>query len=141
MKTGVLEVIGEVELKLSAAINAALAANDRLKYFFSLLQMAAAHGDHPEQPTSSLRRERLACGIKDSSLDELVDAARRDGECYKLPGWAKIREQITQDLRVMAVPVGDRFVSRLNHLLATMPHAQDDRLSGEAIGRITRVAR
>ena len=50
MKTGVLEVIGEAELERSAAISAALAANDRLKYFFSLLQMAAAMRIIPISP-------------------------------------------------------------------------------------------
>ena len=35
----------------------------------------------------------------------------------------------------------DRFVSRLEHLLATVPQTQEDRLSGEAIAKITSAAR
>ena len=141
MKTGVLEAIGETELERSAAVSAALAANDRLKYLFSLLQIAAAHADHPDQPANALRRERLACGIKDSSFDEMVAAARRDGECYKLPGWAKLREQITQDMREITAPTGDRFASRLDRLLAALPQPQDDLLRGDAIANITRAGR
>jgi len=37
MKTQILAAIGETELQPAAALNAALAANDRLKYAFSLL--------------------------------------------------------------------------------------------------------
>ena len=49
MKTQILAAIGERELQPAARLNAALAANDRLKYAFSLLQMALAHAEHPEQ--------------------------------------------------------------------------------------------
>ena len=43
MKTQILDAIGESELQPAMRLNAALAANDRLKYAFSLLQMALAH--------------------------------------------------------------------------------------------------
>ena len=43
MKTQILAAIGEKELQPAACLNAALAANDRVKYAFSLLQMALAH--------------------------------------------------------------------------------------------------
>ncbi|HYM91434.1 MAG TPA: hypothetical protein VEW91_07370 [bacterium] len=71
-------------------MNAALAANDRLKYSFSILQMALAHADHPEQPASTLRRERLAAGIDDPRLDDTVATAQRDGDRYRAPGSAKV---------------------------------------------------
>src|ERR1700680_2723400 len=63
MKSQVLEAIGETDLKHPIQVNAALAANDRLKYYFSLLQMAIAHAEPPQQQSSTLRRERLSCGI------------------------------------------------------------------------------
>jgi hypothetical protein len=37
MKTTVLDAIGETALNLPAQIHAALMANDRIKYYFSLL--------------------------------------------------------------------------------------------------------
>ncbi len=139
MKTQVLDVIGETELKRSAAVNAALEANDRLKYCFSLLQMAAARADRPDQPAITLRRERLNCGIDDLSFDEMVGAATRDGECYKLAGWAKLRDRITQDVRVMAAPVAAQFSSRADGLLAALP--QDEILGVGAIATITSAQR
>jgi len=141
MKTQVLEAIGETELKHSAEIAEALAANDRLKYYFSLLQMAMSHADRPDQPASTLRQERLACGVEDPALDGFVAAARRAGECYRMPGWAILRGQITRDMGVMAAPVGDAFAARLDQLLAALPLPQDELISGKAIHDITRAGR
>ena len=82
MKTQILAAIGEKELQPAACLNAALAANDRLKYAFSLLQMAVAHAEHPEQPAVALKRERIACSIDDPDLDTVVAGARMmDNSC------------------------------------------------------------
>jgi len=154
MKAQILEAIGETGFERSAHLNAALAANDRLKYYFSLLQMAIAHADHPEQPASSLRQERLACGVNDSGLDDIATATRRQGECYHVPGCAKILQQIAQDLRAMATPVLEAspgafpgaipgacpsaIKDRLETLLSELPEAQDDQIGADAVSRITR---
>ena len=71
MKTQILAAIGEKELQPAACLNAALAANDRVKYAFSLLQMALAHAEQPEQPVTNLKRERIACGIDEPDLTPL----------------------------------------------------------------------
>src|SRR5262249_3156997 len=42
MKTPVLDAIGEANLNRPAQIQAALAANNHIKYYFSMLQMAVA---------------------------------------------------------------------------------------------------
>jgi uncharacterized protein Yka (UPF0111/DUF47 family) len=142
MKAQILEAIGETGFERSAQLNAALAANDRLKYCFSLLQMAVAHADHPEQSAASLRHERLACGIDDSGLDEVVTTARREGECYHVPACGKILQRITQDLRTMATPVLDAspgaFEKRLEALLSALPEGQDDEIAAHVVSAITR---
>ncbi len=105
MKAQILAAIGESELRRASQVNSALAANDRIKYYFSLLQMAMARADHPEQSSENLRRERLSCGVGELTLDDFVNAARRDEHGYKMPGCAKVLQSITQDLRVMATPL------------------------------------
>ena len=40
MKSRVLEALGMTELRRASGLSDALAANDRVKYYFSLLQMA-----------------------------------------------------------------------------------------------------
>ena len=105
MKTQILAAIGENELQPAACLNAALAANDRVKYAFSLLQMASDHAEHPEQPAATLKRERIACGIDDPDLDTCVAAARMVGKSCRVPGAARILARIADDMRLMAAPV------------------------------------
>ena len=142
MKTEVLAVIGEEGLSRPAAVNAALAANDRIKFALTLLQMAAAHADQPEQPVASLQHERIACGINDPSMDNLAEAAHRIGSRYHIPGVARLLERIGADLREMAAPVvvagGAAFAARLEVLLSTVPDATNDMLDATAIAALTR---
>ncbi len=107
MKAEVLAAIGEDQLRRPAAVNAALAANDRVKFAFTLLQAALAHADHPEQPAESLKRERIACGIDDLDLDGLIAATRRQGTRYLMPGVPRLLARIAADMRVMAAPLLD----------------------------------
>jgi hypothetical protein len=48
MKKNILKELGEDELLLPELVNAALAANDRIKYYFTLLQAARSSALHPD---------------------------------------------------------------------------------------------
>jgi hypothetical protein len=137
MKTQILDAIGESELQPAMRLNAALAANDRLKYAFSLLQMALAHAEHPEQSAPTLKRERIACGIDDSDLDGAVAGARMVGAACSAPGAARILARIADDMRIMAAPAlaakPDEFAGRLGKLLAALPKGEDDLLDPAAV--------
>jgi uncharacterized protein Yka (UPF0111/DUF47 family) len=140
-----LEALGEAGLARPAAVNAALAANDRIKYALALLQLAAAHADEPDRPIADLKHERIACGIADRTLDTVTEAARREGGRYRIPGLARLLERIAADLRRMAAPVikagaGD-FAGRLEALLAAMPDASDDMLDAAALPVLTRAGK
>ena len=144
MKTEVLAAIGEEDgLRRPAAVNAALAANDRVKFAFTLLQAALAHADHPEQPADSLKRERIACGIDDLELDGMVAATRRQGARYIVPGVPKLLAHIAADMRVMAAPVlaaGRAGVAdAARRAAAAMPAAEDDMLDAGAVAAMTRL--
>ncbi len=75
MKTQILETLGEDGLGLPSQIETGLAANDRLKYYFSLLQVSRSHAENPDQASPSLRQERIVAGIANSALDQTVAAA------------------------------------------------------------------
>jgi hypothetical protein len=132
MKTQILAAIGEMELQPAASLNAALAANDRIKYVFSLLQMALAHAEHPEQTATTLKRERIECGIDDPDLDTVVANARMSGQSCRVPGAAKILTRVADDMRAMAAPALsaklDGLSARLDGLLAALPAAVNDLL-------------
>jgi len=143
MKTQILAAIGEKELQPAACLNAALAANDRLKYAFSLLQMAADHAEHPEQPAASLRRERIACGIDEPDFDTVVARARMMGKSCRVPGAARIVARIADDLRLMASPVlatkPDGLAARFDELLGALPKVADDLLDPDAVSAMTQI--
>ncbi|KPF71349.1 hypothetical protein IP69_06535 [Bosea sp. AAP35] len=141
MKSEILAAIGERELQPAAQLNAALAANDRVKYIFSLLQLASAHARDPDQPFSTLRRERTACGIDDPDLDLVIGQARTKGKSCHVAGAAKIVARIADEMRLMAAPVlagkPDGLATRLDALLKALPSGRDDLLDPEAISAMT----
>ncbi len=145
MKSRILEAMGVTELQRASGLSDALAANDRVKYLFSLLQMAVGHADHPDQPAASLKRERLAAGIDDVSLDTMVEAAQLRTGQYQLPGAAKVMTRIAQEMRVMAAPViaagKPGYAGRLKLLLDTMPAATNDGVTAADIAAITQAER
>jgi uncharacterized protein Yka (UPF0111/DUF47 family) len=137
MKSQILAAIGESELQPAARLNAALAANDRLKYYFSLLQMALTHAEHPDEKGPTLKRERIACGVYDPDLDGVTTAARMSGQGCSAPGAARILQRIADDMRVMAAPAlaakPDEFAGRFERLLAALPKAEDDLIDPAAV--------
>lgn len=132
MKTQILAAIGETGLQTAASLNAGLAANDRVKYAFSLLQMAIDHAEHPKQPAASLKQERITCGIDDPNLDTVVAEARMIEKSCRVPGATGIFARIADDMGLMAAPVlaahADGFAVRLDDLLRSMPETKDDLL-------------
>jgi hypothetical protein len=142
MKTQILAAIGETALQPAARLNAALAANDRLKYAFSLLQLALTYAEHPDQPAATLKRERIACGIDDPDLDTVVAGARMVGKSCRVAGAGRIFARIADDMRLMAAPVlatnPDGFAARLDGLLTALPSAADGLLNPEAVSAMMR---
>jgi uncharacterized protein Yka (UPF0111/DUF47 family) len=141
MKSGVLDAIGEADLRRAADVNAALAANDRAKFLFSLLQMAVSRAAHPDQPAPDLRRERLACGIDDASLDGAVTGARAQGALVMIPQARGVLTRLAREVQVMVAPVeAGGFGQRLAALLAALPAAEDDLVDPARIAAMTRAA-
>jgi uncharacterized protein Yka (UPF0111/DUF47 family) len=146
MKTEILAALGEDGLQQASALNAGLAANDRVKYSFSLLQLAIEHACHPEQPAATLKRERLAAGIDDVDLDAVIAGARMVGRECRIPGTVGILERIDGDMRLAAAPVlaalppvPDRsgLRDRLDTLLSARPGVKEDRVDPDAIAAMT----
>lgn len=147
MKTRILDALGEDGLGHASALNAGLAANDRVKYAFSLLQCAVDHARHPDRPAAGLKRERLAAGIDDPDLDATVSGARLIGRECRIPGGARLLKRIDDDMRLMAAPVlaaapasPDQlgFGDRLKTLLAARPAGTNDMVDPDAIAAMTR---
>jgi hypothetical protein len=105
-KARIVGELGETQLLLPALVNEALAANDRAKYLMTLLQVARDHADHPDQATTDLKQERLACGVEDAELDTVVTRSRKEGTgAYLVPSARRILERLMEDVRRMLTPL------------------------------------
>jgi uncharacterized protein Yka (UPF0111/DUF47 family) len=142
-KARILDSLNERSLLLPSLVNRGLAANDRVKYRFTLLQVAQSHAEQPDAPTTSLHTERMVAGVQDSKLDQVVNNSVKvhDGR-YRIPESSRIIQDILGDinemldpLRAAEVPDSDVYAQRLQSFVA--PDIRDDVLAGHDIHAIT----
>lgn len=106
VKSIMMDELGEQSLLLPQLLADALVANDRIKFLFTLLQMAEHRATHPNDAVPELSVERKAAGLSDDHYDEaLAEAARRDGGALYLPGASKLRQDILDALGCMLAPL------------------------------------
>lgn len=142
-KTRILDSLDERALLLPSLVNRALAANDRVKYRFSLLQTAQAHAERPDAMTSNLRAERLAAGVQGVNLDRVVGESERvERNRYRVPESARIIRdafadvaEMLEPLRVAELPESNTFAQRLQAV--AMPEVNSDELASHEIHAIT----
>ena len=100
------------ELLLPGLISDALSANDRVKYFFSLIQMAKHHADNSQTQISNLRNEREECGISEISFDKVVEYSTKKANLensYYIPNVKRILANIIENINQMITSLTDFF--------------------------------
>ncbi|HTP64530.1 MAG TPA: hypothetical protein VMJ66_03990 [Geobacteraceae bacterium] len=140
-KSRIVAALGEQRLLLPALLNEALAANDRAKYRFTLLQSARDHAESPEAPFSDLRTERLDCGVTDVFCDEVVAGSVKTGpDTYIIPHANDLLSSLFDDLAKMLTPLGAAqkaeaipFEERLEALSGRQWTGQDGSVTGAGI--------
>jgi uncharacterized protein Yka (UPF0111/DUF47 family) len=147
-KTHIVEALGETALLLPAAVSDALAANDRIKYYMSLLQACREHAARPGSPAPDLRAEREACGEADASLDVVIDASRlaEDGALV-VPRADRIHARLMDALDRMIAPLRnadsgvtarETYERRLAALRDRLPQVDGDRIPPAYLDAVTR---
>jgi hypothetical protein len=105
-KLSIVEELGENELLVPGLINSALVANNKIKYYFTLLQTACEKAQHPEKEYPDLRMERISAGENDTSLDAVVNAAVKiDEDSYLIPDSEKVINSILLCMDEMIRPL------------------------------------
>jgi uncharacterized protein Yka (UPF0111/DUF47 family) len=100
--------LGQTHLLLPAWIKSALAANDRLKLYLSLLQSAVQHAQKPEQAPADWSQELAAQGLKGEVwLRDLVRASYLDEKTLVFPQHDLLVKALAQDIALMARPILD----------------------------------
>ncbi len=105
-KSRIVEALGEEGLRLPALLNEALAANDRAKYLFTVLQVAQGHADHPGGPAPELRAEREAAGLAAAGFDEVAAGATKLAVGrYFMPGVDRLCARLHAEVDAMLAPL------------------------------------
>ncbi len=145
-KQAIVAELGEAALLRPTQVNAALGANERAKYYFTLLQSARMSADHPEHAVPSLQREREVAGIGEQILDEVVRGTSKDGErAYRIPHSQAILHALLDAVDTMLLPLQDQdraaAQARLATLRAAMDNLPDGRLTTGALDTLTSASR
>ncbi|MBK9086789.1 MAG: DUF47 family protein [Sterolibacteriaceae bacterium] len=144
-KTRIIDALGEPKLLLPALVNEALAANDRAKYYFALLQIAQARADDPQRSAPELVAERSAAGVEEDALDTVpAHSARLEAGRYCIPQVSAVCARLGAELATMLDPLhgagadsAGEFSARLAALKAEPWCAEDDTISAIQIARLT----
>ena len=107
-KTEIVGELGMKELLLPRLISDSLDANDRVKYFFSLLQTAKLHADNSQIELSNLSNEREDCGISEISFDRVVECSIKKTDVensYYIPNVNGIFANIVENINQMLLPL------------------------------------
>ena len=127
--------LGQQSLLMPAWITAALAANDRLKLYLSLLQAASRHALSADESSINWSQELARAGLGQTGwTQELVRHAYMDDQLLVLPHMAQLLQALDDDLETMARPVTDggivtdaeRFRTRRAHWHDWLQARRDD---------------
>jgi len=138
---------GEVSLALPRAISRALSASTRVRYCFSLFQLAEQRAAHPDSSVPSLRVEREACGLDDASLDEVVGSSSMDAGALRIPHAALLHRVVTDAMEDMiallamssqTAALAAGFHDRIQALLSVLPRVENDRVPLGYVSQLTR---
>ena len=144
-KQDIIKELGESELLLPQLVNSGLMANNRVKYYFTLLQTARSRADQPTQDARNLQSERRAAEVDEPDLDSVV-ANTTKGETgdYRIPFSTEIfsgiqagMEEMLRPIQAKGGPAAKPYKSRLSHLLKELPTSGDVPVTGALIKHIT----
>lgn len=142
-KHKILEELGEDSLLMERRIHEGLAANDRAKYYLSLLGLAYEQAVSPKVDPSDLSVERKLVRIEDEWLDAFILSATRQGGLVAFPrGGEVIRRALVEahtmlsSLEACEEVTAPELRGRLTEIESTLAKVAEDGIPGWVIDRI-----
>ena len=123
LKEKAVATLGQASLLMPAWIKAALAANDRLKLYLTLLQTASQRASSPDGPAVRWENDIAQSGLQQAPwAQELVTGAYCDDDLLILPHLENLLDALAADLTTMARPVCDAGQARADALAGRRDH-------------------
>src|ERR1019366_8474726 len=98
-KVQIIDELGQAALLLPELVGRALAANDRVKLCFTLLQAAQSHAHQPEQPTPPLFVGQAIAGLRDADVERsITESCREPDGSLHISGGERLRSMIFDDV-------------------------------------------
>ncbi len=104
-KTEVVASLGQALLLRPAYLKSALAANDRLKFYLTVLQTAYGHAAQPDVASLDLHREYAAAKVDAPWLLTLPASSHIKSSVLYADDLPKLFEKLATDLRLMGRPL------------------------------------
>lgn len=145
VKGAIIRELGNEDLLLPGLVNDALIANDRIKYYFTLLQTARSKAEHPTVEYPDLRVERITAGERNVEMDDVVSSSvRLDKGIFKIQKLESIMGSMNDCIEKMILPFtisgkteGDIFTQRFKQLSEPLFRADYGSVTDDDISRIT----
>jgi len=140
VKQAVISELGERELLTPELIARSLDANDRVKYYFALLQTALDNADTPRVPIIDLKAERIASRLDGDWLDDVVAGTRKaQTGFYRVPHGPELLRRIKAEIEAMlkCLPEPEREVLQARADKLELPEPQHGAISGRLISAMT----
>lgn len=149
-KEEAVESLGQQSLLMPAWIKSALAANDRLKFYLSVLQSALNHAAHPDAEPPDWSRDAANLALRDVRwIDDLCTNAYLDDGLLVFPQIGQLMECLAADISVMSRPLLDtgehsgspESIRRNAWLRKLQSYGQQDGLHGHEVTSLTHGSR
>ena len=151
-KTQIVEQLGETALLLPRLVAAGLRANDRAKYYMSVLLACREHAARRDQPPPDLAAEREASGDDDATLDGVVaGCVAGPGGTLFMPRADHLVKRLLESVEEMCAPLRvadagasasvESYERRLRDLRDRLEDVTEDVVPVECIDLITRADR
>lgn len=143
-KTQAIAAMGQRSLLLPGWIKAALSANDRLKLYLSVLQVAFAHAEHPDGELPDLTAELVAAHVDAPWLRDMPASASLMDGTLLLPDLTRLVQRLAEDLETMARPLlqpdepANALHARVQHWLDELGTLRGERLDRPQLQSLTR---
>lgn len=128
-KSQVVASLGQDGLLTPVRVKAALAANDRLKVYLTVLQAAAAQAEHPCRTPLDLTRELAAANLASAVwLHDVPAGASRVDDGLLVADLERLASALHEDLAIMARPVLMATRGDVGQTTDTVPTAPASRM-------------